>query len=219
MNRKSNILSMPETPRIKIPLARKITPELVPHSEFHTGRWLHSAKKKGWYYFMREENFNSIANRYFIKSLDWQLRELVSFLHAKNIKTTPSCAGHYIPKRLLEYIYIGLEAERDQILDNGLRMKDVESGEKILFRDKNYSLPWNKKDFIEQLFIYQRKGVLGLRLNNLNPEKEQILNLNIKDVQTTERDNITFIFTYADHPGNNYSAWKEITRRVKAILD
>jgi hypothetical protein len=74
----------------------KITPELIPHSEFHTGCWLQNANKPGWYYFMKRKNANVIINDLFIETVDEPLRELVTFLHSRNIKTTPSCSGHYI---------------------------------------------------------------------------------------------------------------------------
>ncbi len=197
----------------------RITADLIPHSQFHKGIWLQSAEKADWYYFMKKQNPNTILSKAFIKSVDKPLKELVSYLHRKNIKTTPSCSGHHISERNLEKIFNSLQEDADKIRSDGLKLKDIQTGELYFFINKNYSLPWPKEYFIEKLTLYQRKGVLGMRLGNRKKAKEQILKICIKGVRMRERDSIVFIFTNENLKGYSNNTWKEITKQVKNILN
>jgi hypothetical protein len=198
----------------------KITPELIPHRQFHTGSWLQSANNPDWYYFRKKKNPNTISNNEFIASVDEPLRELVQFLHDKGIKTTPSCSGHHISSRNFKAIYEELEKDRLAIRNGGLKIKDIESGKTVLYKDKNYELPWTEKEFIEQAAIYQQNGVLGIRPGNRKRMKEKLLQLDIPLVQVVDKKNVVLILTSASGTDADIRAtWKEITKQVKAIID
>src|SRR5215510_414118 len=141
----------------------RVTPALIPHNEFHTGAWLLPATRPEWYYFMEKKNQNTIANKNFLKSVDKPLRELVKWLHKKGIKTTPSCAGHHISERNLEKIYTDLQKDGEAIRNGGLQLKDIETGRLYLYRNSRYNLPWNKQNFLDEVIVYQKSGVIGLR--------------------------------------------------------
>ena len=200
-------------------LSSKITAELVPHSQFHKGIWLQAIEEPGWYYFMKKQNHNRIINNGFMESVDGPLRELVSFLHHKNIKTTPSCAGHHIGERSLEKIFLALKKESDKIRDKGLDLKDVETGKHYFCHDEDYTLPWNKNHFIKKLSEYQQRGVIGIRLGNRKKAKEQLLKLNVDGSSINEKDSILFIFADESHKGDNRTTWGQITKEVKRILE
>src|SRR5215213_6746561 len=104
-----------------------ITPALIPHSEFHTGRWLLPVERPGWYYFQKKKSHHTITNKDFLKSVDKPLRKVVRLLHKKGIKTTPSCSGHHISERNLEKIYLALEKDKEDIRNGGLQLKDIET--------------------------------------------------------------------------------------------
>ncbi|MCE3260111.1 MAG: hypothetical protein K0S12_1752 [Bacteroidetes bacterium] len=194
----------------------KITPALIPHSEFHTGSWLQNSENPGWYYFSKRKNKNIILNDGFIESVDEPLRDLVTFLHSRNIKTTPSCAGHYISDRDLSKIYDTLEEDQEHICGKGLHFKDVESNRLYFYKDQDYTLPWTRDKFLDEISIYQHRGVLGMRLGNRKKIKDNLLKLQMDGVITDVRDSILFIFT--DQPGENNWKWREITKEVKKIL-
>jgi hypothetical protein len=195
----------------------KITPDLIPHNSFHKGAWLLSLEKPDWYYFLPKKNTDTINNKGFLKTVDRPLRSLVRYLHRKGIKTTPSCSGHHFSERNLEKIYDNLEQDKAAIQDGGLQLKDVETGKIYLFSDKNYSLPWSRTEFIDQLTIYQQKGVIGIKLGNSKKAKRELLKLSIRGAIVEEEDNIIFIFAKGEN-GNNTSIWKKVTKAVKKIL-
>ena len=192
-----------------------MTPDLIPHSEFHTGIWLLPVDRPVWYYFMKKRNENAVNARQFIKSVDKPLRRLVRFLHQRGIRTTPSCSGHHISERNLEKIYDSLEKDREDIRKGGLKLKDVETGKIYWFRNENYSLPWSREEFIEKVSVYQQKGVIGLRFGKFKRARAIVLNARIDGVTIEERDGIVFIFTNEDHKGDNKQTWKLITKMVK----
>jgi hypothetical protein len=196
----------------------KVTPDLIPHALFHTGAWLLPVERPYWYYFGKKRNSNTIRNKDFIKSVDGPLKELVEFLHGKGIRTTPSCSGHHISERDLKKIYEALEEDSHDIRNGGLDLSDIETGHSYLFRDKNYSLPWEKEDFLEKVETYQQKGVLGMHLENRKQIKGQLLALNQKGVTITQKGSLLFIFTDESQQAAIIETWNKITAEVKKIL-
>ncbi len=194
-----------------------LDPNLIPHNSFHKGAWLLSLEKPDWYYFLPKKNTGAIKNKGFLKTVDRPLRSLVRYLHRKGIKTTPSCSGHHFSERNLEKIYDNLEHDKAAIQNGGLHLKDVETGKIYLFSDKDYLLPWSRQEFIEQLTIYQQKGVIGIRLGNRKKAKLDLLKLSIEGARVGEKYNIVFIFVKGEN-GNNSSIWKKVTKAVKKIL-
>jgi hypothetical protein len=194
----------------------KITPDLIPHKNFHKGKWLLPIKRPNWYYFKKGKNKNTISNTSFLHSIDKPLKELVKFLHKKGIKTTPSCAGHHISEKNFEKIYTSLKKDKKDIRKNGLLFKDCETGKIYIYKNKNYILPWTKKKFLSNVMNYQKQGVIGLKLKN-KKWKEEILNLNIPNVKIKERDFILLFFVN-NKSGNNSDKWKKITKKVKRII-
>src|SRR5690242_20563429 len=106
----------------------KITPALIPHEHFHKGIWLQPVDLPCWYYFMKMKNENDIKNKDFLDSVDAPLKELVSFLHQRGLKTTPSCSGHHKSAKNFEKIYDVLEKDKEEIRNEGLELKDIETG-------------------------------------------------------------------------------------------
>jgi len=196
----------------------KISPELIPHTQFHTGAWLLSVERPDWYYFRKKSKPSKITNKRFLKTIDRPLRSLVSFLHSKGIKTTPSCSGHHFSERNLEKMYDNLEADRDAIQTRGLQLKDVETGKTYFFRDKNYSLPWSREEFISQVTTYQKKGVLGLRLGKHKNIMQHLLKLNVNGASIKKDKGIILFFT-DNETGDNTKAWKKITKEVKRVFN
>jgi hypothetical protein len=194
----------------------KISPDLIPHARFHSGKWLQPVERPSWYYFQEKQNTNTISNAGFMQSVDEPLRDLVKFLHTKGIKTTPSCSGHHMAERDLEKIYHDLEKDGAAIRNGGLQLKDIETGQLYTYRDQHYALPWSRQHFLERVEAYQQKGVLGLRPGNRKKLKEQLLKLNVEGAHIREKDSVVFIFT--DGERNIKAVWREITSQVKQLF-
>lgn len=202
----------------------RITPALIPHTDFHTGTWLRPVKRPQWYYFLDKKSSNAITNKNFLKSIDRPLRSLVKWLHQRGIKTTPSCSGHHISERNLEKIFSGLEKDKEEIRNGGLMFEDVETGRLYFLRDKNYKLPWNKQKFLNEVIEYQQTGVIGLRLGSNKKFRDKVKkvfeepHLVSAGISMIEKDSVIFIFTNEVKSGNNKSSWKKITKILKQAL-
>jgi hypothetical protein len=192
------------------------TPDFVPHSQFHTGVWLLSEKRPGWYYFMKKKNDHLIHNDEFMESVDPPLRDLVEFLHERNITTTPSCSGHCKSERNFAKLWHDLKADKADVRQDGLVMKEIESGEGFHFRDPAYQLPWTKETFIDRARNYQEKGIVGLRVNG--EIKNQLFQLKSDGITTEERDGYVF-FRIIEGDGDNREKWKWLTTEVKAVFE
>lgn len=196
----------------------EITPEIIPHNEFHRGVWFLPVVRPLWYYFKKGNNQNNIHNPEFLKSVDEQVRELVSFLHDKGIKTTPSCAGHFRNKKNYEKIFNSLEKDEKEIKSNGLKLQQVENGNIHYYKNKDYTLPFNRNAFFKKINEIQQRGTLGLRLGNNQKIKNRVLKLKIDSVDFKTHDGIVFIRTFGNNEKNNERIWKKITSEIKNIL-
>src|ERR1051325_9242489 len=146
-------------------LLNTITPEIIPHEDFHRVSWLCACKNPSWYYYAKREHGNAYTNKFFLSSVDEPLKEFVRFLHRKNIFTTPSCSGHHKSVKEFERIYAALKEDKKKINKKGLCLKDIETGKRFLFRNEKYHLPWTQNEFILKIMQQQEKGIIGLRLN------------------------------------------------------
>jgi hypothetical protein len=195
----------------------KISPEFIPHSEFHTGKWLLPVSSC-WYYFIKTPNEDTITNTNFLDSVDEPLKELVSFLHDKGIKTTPSCSGHHFSEKNFELIYDCLEKDMHAIKNGGLKLADIETGQIYLYRNPEYSLPWSRENFLSEVKTYQQKGIIGIKLENRDIEIKKLLRLKFDGVKIWESDSIVFIYVNGNTMGEHRGTWQEITREIKNIL-
>jgi hypothetical protein len=192
----------------------RITSELIDHAEFHTGIWLQSTNRPGWYYFSKRKNFNKITNSAFAETVDAPLREIITFLHSKKIKTTPSCAGHLYPRKKLSLLYKNIAEEGDLIRTKGLYLSDVQNQKMYRFYNPEYSIPWRKDEFVEKMYHYQQKGIFGVRLNT-KLKNTGLCELQIPGAKIYQRDNALF---FAIEEKNNDSLWKAITEKIKRSL-
>ena len=106
--------------------------------------------------------------------------------------------------------------------NGGLQMKDIETGRFYVFSNGNYNLPWSKENFLDEAIVYQKTGVIGLRLGNRRKIKAEIseaLYLLSPEVKVREKDGILFIFTNEDKTDDPPAAvWKKVTRALKKVL-
>jgi hypothetical protein len=199
----------------------RITPELVPHRDFHRGRWLSRVHHPAWYYFVKERKARTphvVQDPSFMASVDPPLREIVRFLHGHGIGTTPSCSGHDLPDEELEAIHASLSRDRKAIRNNGLELLDVETGEHHVFRNAHYRLPWSADEFVQRMRAYQQRGVLGMQLSARTATGRRILHLQVKGLRVEAQDDMLFLFTAERDEAGIERTWARITQAVKAAF-
>jgi hypothetical protein len=195
-----------------------ITASLIPHSQFHTGAWLIPVDNPSWYYFMKKKNTNLISNDSFMESVDQPLKRIVKFLHDQKIRTTPSCSGHYRNKEEYKKTYNALENDKQIIRQEGLKLKDIETGKTYTYKNDVYQLPWKEEEFLQKIMSYQHKGVLGMRLGHRRKIKEMILDLKLKDVTIEQKDQVVLIEIEKSNAAENIATWRSITNNIENIF-
>lgn len=175
-------------------------------------------KRPVWYYFLTGKTKTLVSSRTFLKSVDGPIRELVRFLHAKGFKTTPSCSGHYRTGKEYIKVYDSLCADEEEIRNLGLKLKQIESGEVIIYKNKEYSLLYNKSEFVKSVQALQHNGLLGIRFGNCHRIKRKIMQLDIKGVIIEDRDGIVCIRTSEKNQRDNEQTWKKVTSEIKYLF-
>lgn len=194
----------------------KLSNELIPHRDFHKGYW-YKSPNLDWYYFKREKRIDEIpSNKSFYSSLDKDLRPLTKFLHSEDIITTPSCSGHIYSKNYFEGIYDKLEKDSYIIKEEGLEVENIETGEKFLFKDSNYSLPYSKDEFIDSAIEYTKNGVIGI--DNL-PERilKALDKIQTKKLRSTMDNGLCLIHTHGESTEEIKKVWSLVTYLLKRL--
>lgn len=153
----------------------KISPNFIPHEMFHKGYWLNPVKDNSWYYFQPiKRDFNVDLPKEFYSTLDDKLKDIVPHLHQKGIPTTPSCTGHFKDDSVFKKVYNKLEDHKYQINNNGLLLQNPETGQFLKYYNAGYELPWDKDQFVEKCSEYQKKGCLGLYIDDQYLQNELV---------------------------------------------
>lgn len=194
----------------------RITPDFIPHNKFHLGSWLIEKDNPSWYYFLPKRDLKNIFyGKNFYDTLDKPLKTVVKFLHKNNINTTPSCTGHFYPKKVFEKTFDSLNQASNTIKNKGLILQNPETGEFYKYRDSDYVLPWNKNDFVGEALSHQTKGCLGIKPNN-----SEISNLfikrPIKGFKTFHDPNhkIIIFVTKSNSPEEKNDKWEYFTEKI-----
>ena len=194
----------------------KLSNELIPHRDFHKGYW-YKSPNLDWYYFKKETRLDEIpSNKSFYNSVDKDLRPLTKFLHSQDIITTPSCSGHIYSKNYFEGIYDKLEKDSYIIKEEGLEVENIETGEKFLFKDSNYSLSYSKDEFIDSAIEYTKNGVIGI--DNL-PERilKALDKIQTKKLRSTMDNGLCLIHTHGESTEEIKKVWSLVTYLLKRL--
>lgn len=140
----------------------KLSPDFIPHQDFHKGYWLNINEPNPWYYFFpAQRSFQIPNNKEFYSSVDKELLNIIKLLHQSNIPTTPSCSGHFSSPEYYEKLYQRLKQNELKIKSEGVILNNKETGKRYFYKNPNYSLPWDLNSFVEGSLDYQTKGVIG----------------------------------------------------------
>lgn len=156
----------------------RLTATVVPAQDFQRYRWMlpidvpHTST---WYYGWRLNEPSSGVANVDPATVDPMLRPLVGWLHARGVRTTPSCQGHFggCPNRIRQAA-ADLAAQERAIRARGLWMRDVERGDAMLVRDPTWRAP-TLPGLVEGVAREEGNGYLGVLLPHklLTPRDER----------------------------------------------
>jgi hypothetical protein len=129
-------------------MKNKISIEAVKYRDMPSKQWYMSPNHTDWYYHSERMYPSSDLNPQFLDStLDEPLRLLALGLNSLGYTTLPSCSGHYKDQDDLDEAYANLISDAKLIRGTGLKLTDVESGDKLTYKDSSWYLPWDKQTF------------------------------------------------------------------------
>jgi hypothetical protein len=124
-------------------LSRIVASVVGPH-RFSRYRWVvpEDNHPSGWHYGILRETKSKGSLQVDMNTVDPPLRRLVSSLHARQIKTLPSCAGHHgrTPERV-RVAAQDLQRQERAIQTQGLVVTDVEDGSTYNMLDPDWKSP------------------------------------------------------------------------------
>lgn len=151
---------------MSVPAIDQLSPSIIPHHHLPTTRWYRATGP--WYYHRptAEPPRQRLAPDFY-DHVDRALRPLVRLLHHWDLRTTPSCQGHFHPREHFERVWAQLARDRRRIRapGQGLRVTDSETGERFRFHAPDYELPWRSgAAFCDEAMRQQGVGYLGVLL-------------------------------------------------------
>jgi hypothetical protein len=146
-----------------------LSANLLPHREWAISRWFYA--NPIWYYHRRSLVHEIRPAGRFYQLIDPDLRDVCRLLNDAGARTTPSCQGHCYPRERFQQIWDELGREEPLIRGEGLEVKDCENDEALLFRQKDYRIPWRSfDDFYRNAAAHQNVGYLGILIPDDRPD-------------------------------------------------
>ena len=156
-------------PGAALPPVAGLESGIIPQRTFPLRRWYYANPL--WYYHAPAIEHRLRADPKFFELVDPQLRELCRCLLAAGLHTTPSCQGHFHPRRRFERVWDELLREAELIRSGGLVVRDSESDQAFSFCEPDYRLAWpDFTSFHEQAGRQQTHGYIGFAIPNARPE-------------------------------------------------
>lgn len=155
-------------------------------------------------------------------TVDPQLRGLVAALHAAGVPTMPSCSGHWPDPQWARRCYADLLQDLQKIRHGGLEFIDVESGQRVWYKNAFYALPWaDGKQFLREMSAFNGCGYLAfvpppssllwnrvLELNDIPGVRAAVAGLNGKlGIELRVR---------TGDPASQAEAWKRVRSALRA---
>ena len=112
-------------------------------------RWFISPRHRDWFYHIERQLPPSPVLMRWLDHLDPQLSPLIDLFQSQGVLTLPSCAGHYRTDEWCSKAYDNLIKDAETIQKDGLPLIEVETGETFKFKKRDWSLPFNRKQFAQ----------------------------------------------------------------------
>ncbi len=144
-------------------------PQSYPNANLIYGRamaekdWYKPLHHYDYYYHVPKEN-KLINTDKLLDSIDKDIYEIVRIAHEKGLSTDSSCQGHFFTIKELKDKYKKAKQDEKQIREKGLILENVETGEHILWNQKDYKFPYTQEKYIE-IMRKKPRGYLPIYLH------------------------------------------------------
>ena len=130
--------------------------------------WFESEDHGLWYYHKPRKSEDMASPDVLSKSLDHCLKPLALHLMKLGCKTLPSCQGHFHDTGHYSTTFDKLMSDSEKIRNEGLRLKNVETGDVFVFQKEDWQLPWSRQGFVEDMLVNEdHEGYLAFTAPDL----------------------------------------------------
>lgn len=210
------------------PIITTLRADIVPHREMAIRKWYTASRL--WYYHRRSMPSELQITEQLYQMIDPDLQDLCRLLHEHDIRTTPSCQGHFYDREYFREVWDELEREESAIQSEGLPIVDSESGREFTFRAETFELPWLCfEDFFAEASARQTQGYLGIllprnrhglvcQLHN-HPYRTQRAWIRFDGELSCALGGSLFGITVQSHnPGERMQLWRNVKEYMQTIL-
>lgn len=190
---------------------------------YPTRRWYMVEGDELWYYHGARDKVEIPSGDDFDETVDEDLKPLVKFFHLRRIPTTPSCSGHSPTEKHFKKVWRKLRREADLICSKGLPLVDVETDEKVLFKNPDYKLDHQSFDgFYKEKVAHARNGYLGFYVRDpdvkhhlrhilTGPSKRNYF----REVGSIDNHSLFAVGVHQKDEDAQSEAWRDWTKKIK----
>lgn len=203
-------------------LSRIVASVVGPH-RFSRYRWVvpEDNHPSGWHYGILRETKSKGSLQVDMNTVDPPLRRLVSSLHARQIKTLPSCAGHHgrTPERV-QVAAQDLQRQERAIQTQGLVVADVEDGSTYTILDPDWKSP-SLGQLLAGVRHWEGVGYAGVVLPAGALTKAPAVSVRGTKVQAVpgSQQDLLHLWVQTPDPESQDRAWNDLSDQVLEYID
>lgn len=201
---------------IFLKISEKLNAEPVEANDLADKSWYQTTDgNHDWYYW--KDKPTDLKN--LPLNIDEALQEFVEFAYEKGLETLPSCEGHSFGEEKAEKIYNKLLKDEEKIKNDGLEVINTENKEeKIIFKDPDYSSPFDDPDEIKKEYY---SGYIGVKIRDeeLLDSLFNKLKKSNTSVRVDKNKNTLNIYVDSEDKGKQKEAWKMVTDLFKKEVE
>jgi hypothetical protein len=203
-------------------LSRIVASVVGPH-RFSRYRWVvpEGNHPSGWHYGILRETKSKGSLQVDMNTVDPPLRRLVSSLHARQVKTLPSCAGHHgrTPGRV-QVAAQDLQRQERAIQTQGLVVTDVEDGSTYNMLDPDWKSP-SLGQLLAGVRHWEGVGYAGVVLPAGALVKAPAVSVRGTKVQAVSgsQQDLLHLWVQTPDPESQDRAWNDLSDQVLEYIE
>jgi hypothetical protein len=204
--------------------SRPVVADVVGPHQFSRYRWvlpIHHDHPSRWHYGIRRQTTNRGSLRVDMSTVDEPLRELVASMHARQICTLPSCAGHHgrSPSRIRQAA-ADLARQERQICEGGLMVTDVEDGSSYTLLDPDWKSPTHGR-LLAGVRHWEGVGYAGATFAPGQLTREPNISTRSSKVQLVRgsQQDVLHLWVQTPDPGSQDRAWRDLSKDIIRYID
>lgn len=194
----------------------------LPTEDFDQVHWLKPLRPPDspiWYYWLQrtKEHTGEFVDP---ATVDVAIRPIIEFFHRRQIRTLPSCEGHfYVYDDVKDHVQT-LQEEQDLLRRGLLTLTDVETGMMLSPTIRDYRAP-NARSLAEELFRNQGRGTIGCVMGDVEEARRLrhgLRSRGISGVRLAGDGCVVKINVWCVAPDDLDGIWQEVFHGIRRTM-